>query len=300
MYDERGQISPMVPAQYPPQGGGQYLAPAQPYYGYQQAPHQPNANPAQHPGQQVGVNNDNQLVKFAMPLITLITQIRHTIDHPNVPALRAQIVEEVKNFERKLTNINYPVRIIVAARYCLCTAVDEAVLGRDWGTNSAWVQGSLLSVFHKETWGGERFYVILEDMLRDIRRNIDFIELIYFLLSLGFEGKFFGGQNRAAREEIRNRIFYHIRHARTKPERNLSPRWKNIKMPRSSSEKKTKLKRVGIYTGITLLILASIFNYMVYHKADPVLNRLNSLAQVSPITVFSQVIERPIVMRNND
>ena len=250
------------------------------------------------PGAEISATN--QLVKFAMPLITLLTHIRHTVDHPNVPALRAQIVEEIKNFERKLTNIHYPVRTIVAARYCLCTAIDEAVLSRAWGTNSVWVQGSLLSLFHKETWGGERFYLILEDMLRDIRRNIDFIELIYFLISIGFEGKFFGDENRAAREEIRNRIFYHIRHARMKPERNLSPRWKNLTLPMSSKGKKSKLIRFGVITLSILLLLEIYFNFKVYDVSKPVLKRLSSIAAVSPIATFSQIIERPIVMRNDD
>jgi type VI secretion system protein ImpK len=242
----------------------------------------------------------NQLIKFAMPLITLLTHIRHTVEHPNVPALRAQIVEEIKNFERKLTNIDYPVRTIVAARYCLCTALDEAVLSRVWGTNSVWVQGSLLSLFHKETWGGERFYVILEDMLRDIRRNIDFIELIYFLLSISFEGKFFGDENRAAREEIRNRIFYHIRHARMKPERNLSPSWKNLTLPMDSKNKKSKLIKLGIITFSIVFLLEVYFNFKVYAVSKPVLKRLNNIAAVSPIATFSQIIERPIVMRHED
>ncbi len=263
------------------------------------SPQYPQNLPQGLPYDQAMGDDLNSLVSTASPLITLITQLRHTIDHPNVAALRAQVVEEIKTFEHKLVSIEYPVRTIVAARYCLCTAIDEAVLSRPWGTQSVWIQGSLLSLFHKETWGGERFYIILEDMLRDLRKNIDFVELVYFLLSLGFEGKFYGTENRAAREEIRNRIFYHIRHARSKPERVLSPHGKLFKMPKTSREKKNKLRKFAWITLIILVVIGSFFNYRLHRKAMPTVNQLDSIAQVPPITIFSQIIQRDIIPRND-
>lgn len=248
---------------------------------------------------QQAVSPDNQLVRMATPLITLITQIRHTVAHPDVASLRNQVVEEVNKLEQRLTEARYSMRTITASRYCLCTAVDEAVLSQPWGTNSVWVEGSLLSIFQKETWGGERFYIILEDALRDTRNNIDFIEFIYFLMSLGFEGKLYGDENRAVRDEVRNRIFYHIRHARMKPERNLSLRWKNSEAPESERHRKSVLRRVGIMTGIVIVVLGIFYNASVYHSASPTLDKLNKLAQDSPVTTFSQVIERPIVVRDD-
>jgi type VI secretion system protein ImpK len=245
-------------------------------------------------------DDNNQLIRAAEPLLTLITQIRHTVDHTNVDALRAQVIEEVKLFERKLGQIGYSMRTIIAARYCLCTAIDETVLGQQWGTQSVWVQGSLLSIFQKETWGGERFYVILEDALRDIRGNIDFIELIYYLISLGFEGRFYGEEHRAAREEIRNRIFYHIRHARAKPERSLSPHAMQRVMSTTIAQKKSRLKRTAFICGLIIIAMGLYFNIRIYHHAQPTLSKLDKLGDVSPVTTFSQVIERPIVIRRDD
>lgn len=252
------------------------------------------------PALQQGLYVNNELMRVATPLITLITQIRHTISHPNVPALRAQIIEEIKIFERKLVDAQYPIRTIVASRYCLCTAIDEAVLSQDWGAQSVWVEGSLLSIFQKETWGGERFYIILEDALRDTRSNIDFIEFIYFLISLGFEGKFFGEDQRATREEIRGRIFYHIRHARVKPERNLSLRWKNVEAPETQRQRKSILKRLVITMLSLIVALAVFYNIRVFNMASPVLAKLNKLGNVPSVTTFSQVIGRPAVIRNDD
>ncbi len=242
----------------------------------------------------------NVLVDLAKPLLTLMTQIRHSNHHPNVGHLRSQLIEEMKNLERNLSEISYPIRTIVATRYCLCTAIDEAVLSHAWGTRSIWVQESLLTLFHKETWGGERFYIILEDMLNDIRQNIDFIELCYFLLSLGFEGKFHGQQQQALREEIRNRIFYRIRHTREKPEKNLSPNWQDVNPLGTQSAKKTKWWRLETITAGLLISMALFFNLRLSHHATPTLNKLAAIGTVSPITTFSQVIQRHIVPRLKD
>lgn len=250
------------------------------------------------PAMQYTGNDTNELVRIATPLLTLITQIRHTVEHQNVGVLRSQIIEEIKTLEQRLSEAGYPLRTIIATRYAVCTAIDEAVLSQDWGTNSVWVSGSLLSLFQNETWGGERFYIILDDALRDTRNNIDFIELIYFLMSLGFEGKFFGDEHRSVRDEIRGRIFYHVRHARMKPERNLSPQGKNHSSTEDRAYRKRHLKRMGIITAIAVLALGLFYNLHVYHMAAPTLERLQKLAKVPPQATFAQVIERPLVIRN--
>ncbi len=242
------------------------------------------------------VSNNNRLVTFATPLLSLMTHIKHTVEHKNVGKLRSQLIEEIKNFEKKLHQANYPIRIIVAARYCICTAIDEAVLNQTWGAGSVWVEQSLLSIFHRETWGGERFYIILEEMAKESRKNIDFLEFCYLLLSLGFEGKFFD-KNIAIREEVRNRIFYRIRHARTKPDKLLSRAWKDAKPFHDKRNKLKKLKRWAVTSFIIIAIFALIFNIKLHHHADGIVSNLNKIAQVSPVTTFSQVVHRPIIRR---
>ncbi len=250
-----------------------------------------------------GILEVNELVAAANPLITLITQLKHTVEQHNVPNLRAQIVEEMKLLDRRLRAIDYPKpieeKIIVAARYCLCTAIDEAVLSRPWGVQSDWTQQTLLNMIHRETSGGERFYVILENMMQDPIRNIDFIEFAYVLLSLGFEGKLHGVENRAFREELRSRVFYRIRMTRPKSDRVLSSHWRLAKIPTTDKTKITKLKRTGVTTLVILVIFGFYFNYQVNSAASPTLGKLNGIATAPPITTFADVIPRQIVVRNS-
>jgi len=231
----------------------------------------------------------NNLIKAANPLITLMSQIRYSVEQTNVSSLSALIVEEIKNFEMLLNEYDYSPKIILGSKYCLCAAIDEAVLSTSWGAKSLWAQESLLSIFHKETWGGERVYIILESMLKNTSNNIDFIELIYYLISLGFEGKFFGRENKAIREEIRHRIFYHIRQTIPKPERELAKNWRINTAIASNQNKKWHLKKITVIALSAIAFMSCYYNYQTYKYASPVIKRLSKTGKTSAVTNFIQI-----------
>ncbi len=250
-----------------------------------------------------GSNNDEQfnyLLKAAMPLLTLIAHIRHTTQAPNLDIFRAQIVDEINRYSKRLSVHGYNHQTILATHYCLCTALDEAILASTWGTKSIWTQGGLLMHFHNETWGGTRFYIILENMLNDMRANIDFVELLYFLLSLGFEGKFYGEEKLTTREEIRNRIFYNIRSAKMKPDKIISSQQYQVTQSDTGHRQVSKIKRIILFTLVVSISLFSIFNYKLYSLSSPLVKKFNQISTVSPVTNFSQVISRPIVIRDSN
>jgi len=231
--------------------------------------------------------SQNPFLSAAQTLLTLLVQVKRQSHMPDITQLHTQFVNEIKRVERTLNEASIHPRYVMAARYCLCTVIDEAMLSTPWGVPSGWSQQSLLSLFHQETWGGERFYTILENMLGDIRNNLDFIELMYVLLSLGFEGKFFN-KDQIVREEIRNRIFYAIRHARGKLSRQLSPHAFDYEPFNVKHQTQTALKRFAYVCLSLFLITNLIFNVRLHHYSSPVLKRLNKLAVISPVTVFSQ------------
>src|SRR5690348_18462740 len=68
----------------------------------------------------------NPLVAAANPLLNLVPQIRSTVHHPNPAWLREHLVVEIRAFETRAQQAGVPPETIMAARYCLCTALDEA------------------------------------------------------------------------------------------------------------------------------------------------------------------------------
>lgn len=235
----------------------------------------------------------NPFLLAATPLLTLMTQIRQCHTPPNIEILYQQIVAEVGVFIEKLTRLGFAKTTIDCAAYCLCAAIDEAVLARDWGTQSVWVQKSLLSIFKSETWGGERFYAIADQLAREPRRYIYVLELIYTLLSLGFEGRFYGKQ-RVVREEVRSRLFQIIRQSRGKIEKSLSVNWRDVAPQNQQQHKRKTIKRLALALLGFIVVLMVLFNSLAYEKSKSVFSELKSIGTESPVTAYSQLVDRSL------
>ena len=182
----------------------------------------------------------NPLVSAASELLLSIVRIRATRRHgpfssgdaassqegiQDIEHLRAGLEAEIRAFEgRALASADIEQAQIIASRYVLCTAVDEAVSTSLSGENGEWSRHGLLSTFHNETWGGEKFFQILDRCMQQPARNLYILELMYLLLSLGFEGKF-GVRERGpiALESLRDKVYKQIRLLRGEPPQDLSP-----------------------------------------------------------------------------
>ena len=170
---------------------------------------------------------------------------------------REQVAREIRKGERKLNEMEIDRATILVVRYCLCAAVDEAVLAQEWGTNSRWSQNSLLAEFHNETSGGDKFFVILERLKAEPRKYRYVIEFLYLLLQLGFKGKF-GREERGNEQlaEIGNTIYRLIRDDRLAEQEKVS--LVNLK----AKYLKKPLKRVispKMILGVTALVFAAMY-----------------------------------------
>ncbi|PKF63493.1 type IV secretion protein DotU [Psychromonas sp. psych-6C06] len=175
------------------------------------------------------LNGLNPLVNAASTLLAVFSKTRDALNHPNVGGLHQQLDREIKNFEIKARSEGVKEDNVVVARYLICTILDEAVLNTPWGAESAWNQRTLLSVFHNETAGGEKFFAIIDRLRSNPAENIDVLELAYICLSLGYEGKFrVVSRGREHLEQLRDDLFHIIRTYRGEYERALSPRWQGI------------------------------------------------------------------------
>lgn len=132
----------------------------------------------------------NPLVTMASTLILLAARLRTTVQHDDVPNLHRQVASELRDFDQKAKNAGIPAEIVLSASYLLCSVIDEMVLNTPWGANSGWSQRSLLSLYHKETGGGEKCFTILQRLLQTPAQHLDYLELFYICLSIGFEGQY--------------------------------------------------------------------------------------------------------------
>lgn len=213
----------------------------------------------------------NPLEKSASVLLNLLGQIRNTASHPNPTALHQQLSSEVKRFESRAQAEGVNPETIFTARYVLCTTVDEFVLGTPWGASSVWRNQSLLRVFHHETGGGNKFFLLLNKLIEDPARNIDLLELMYVCLSLGFQGRYAvetGGRDTL--EMIRENLYRTIRNQRGESETALSPNWQGVNKSLESGKSRLPLWAVASIAITSLAIVFVSFSLSLGRYSDPV------------------------------
>lgn len=226
----------------------------------------------------------NPLVNAASTLIAVFAKTSQSMSHPDISGLHHRLVGEIKKFEQELKQLNFQPEIIISARYIICTALDEAVLNTPWGSESAWPQRSLLSVFHNETFGGEKFFLILDRMLEQPAKNLYLLELMYLCLSLGFEGKYrIVNHGREQLEKIRDDLFLTIRNQKGDYERSLSPNWRGLANTRKSLRSYIPMWVAMSILGVVLLLGYSGFRVWLFESSTPVVDKLDEIADMRTI-----------------
>jgi len=220
---------------------------------------------------------NNPLLAAANPLLDLIPQIRATGQHAAPAQLREHLVDEVRRFETRAQQSGISPEVIIGARYCLCTAVDEAAALTPWG-GSTWSSQSLLVMFHNETWGGEKFFQLLSRLVQNPQQHLQLIELIYFCLAMGFEGRFRVIDNgRTQLETLKQRLLQIIRQARGEIPVPLSPHWQDESAPVRRTRAWLPLWAVGAVAALLLVAVFAVLSFSLAGRSDGAFAAVNAV-----------------------
>lgn len=172
----------------------------------------------------------NPLLGAANTLLALVEQLRSTTSHPDPAGLRRQLLERVAEFEQVARANGVPSHQVLAARYVLCSFLDEVIAATPWGIEAPWGQRNLLQEFHDERSGGEKAFKLLERLGEDVKANHDLLELFYVCIALGFEGRYRGVRGgREQLDAVAERVLEQVHPTRGTPAaRALSPHWHGV------------------------------------------------------------------------
>lgn len=222
----------------------------------------------------------NPLVAAASALLSEVVRLKHSFEGEDLPALNRRLSGDLKLFEHRALHDGAESSQVMTARYVLCTAIDEAVVTTPWGNESEWSQMSLLSSFHNETFGGEKFFQLLERLSRNPVKHLPMLELMYICLSLGFEGKYrVMPRGMLELEAVRDSLYRQIRQLRGDVPREVSPHWQGLKDTRRRLVRIVPWWLVALFTLFCLGVMYSGFAWVLgeqrdttlqpYHPADP-------------------------------
>ena len=226
----------------------------------------------------------NPLVAAANRLLNVLPQLRSSVQHPNPTALRDSLAQGVRQFEAQARTAGVPTEKIVAARYALCTLIDETATSTPLGASGAWAHQGLLALFHGETGGGEKFFQLLAKLAENPQANIDLLELMYVCLEFGFEGRYRiaeGGQRQL--EAIRQRLLMIIRKQRGEYERDLSPNWHGVAGVAQRRLGWLPLWVIGAVTAVVLLGVYVGFDWSLGRASDKLAAEIAGLRVAAPV-----------------
>ena len=224
-------------------------------------------------------SHQNVLVAAANPLINAIPQIRHSVSHEDPAQLRQQLIDQIRRFELSCQQSGLGYEVIIGARYCLCTALDEAAALTPWGSRGVWPSNGLLVTFHNETWGGEKFFQLLAKLSQNPRRHILMLELIYFCLLLGFEGRYRVLDNgRSQLETIKQRLLQMIKSVRGSYAAALSPHPTDQPVLRKLWRPMIPLWACAAVAGLAACLFYIVLNWRLGDYTSPVLARIYQTA----------------------
>lgn len=223
----------------------------------------------------------NPLVNAAAFLLLEIIKIKngHVED---IEAMRNRLEAEIRSFSNQAQTTGLKESERTAASYLLCTALDESITSSSIpGSVAEWSSKSLLSTFHKETHGGEVFFDVLDRTMQQPASNLYLLELIYLLLSLGYEGRYrLQDRGPLSLESKRDSLYKQIRLLRGEPTPDLSK-----KIDHRTFKNKT-------YAYVPMWLIASVvvfcltvtfwgFSFTLGKKAEPLLAQYSAHAPKS-------------------
>lgn len=220
----------------------------------------------------------NPLVALANKLLALVPQIRATYQLADPAALRESIASDLRAFETQARGRGIAAERILAARYVLCTVLDEAAASTPWGGGGQWGRHSLLAMFHNETGGGEKVFQLMAKLAQEPAVNRDLLELIYAALSVGFEGRYRVEQGGAAQlEAVRERLAKILSKERGDYSPALAQSWRGT-LPK----KRPLLTWLPLWVTAALCGLALAGTYLFFalrlaQQSDPTYSRILSL-----------------------
>ena len=271
--------------------------------GRRTAPSQPPATPAAEPPRSTGPAQLhgvglNPLVRAANPLLDLVPPLRRMASHPDVEALRMQLIQAIKTFEASAKAAQVPHDQIAAARYALCTLLDETISSTPWGGGGVWASRSLLVAFHNEAFGGEKFFLILQKLSQAPKDNVDALELMYLCLALGLEGRYRVIDNgRSQLDALRERLLQLIAQQKTPVEAELSPHWKGASGKGEPLWRMVPVWIMAASAAVILILLQLFLGHRLGSASDPVFANLLSLKTAPQPTAAAPSAPAPVVPR---
>ena len=228
----------------------------------------------------------NIMLAEAEPVLALLAAVRAGRVRLAMPELHRRCAAAIARFDDAIRP-HYPEEKRQRAKYAVCATADDIAQNLPGaGTDGAeWARRSMVVQFFQENIGGDRFWQLVDDMLRVPGDNLDLIELFHACLAAGFEGRFrVMPDGRRRLHEIMARLHGALPHVRSLSQVELVPHWRGEQAP---------ARRIGwnvlalaaAAASAVLLLVYIVLRLMLASSGDAPSNRLAALSPDARLTL---------------
>jgi type IV/VI secretion system ImpK/VasF family protein len=216
----------------------------------------------------------NPLVSAASPLISLLERVHIAGQLPEVEELQQHILHEFKAFFSKMHLQHYSEEFYILSNYLLCATTDE-LLGKTYtrlfGQNKTFQAFTPIS--QDDIGPEENFFKIINHLLTDPESFLDIIELSYYCLLIGFEGKYHVEHDgRLILDNLIESLYQTIQRFRSNKIQKL---FKNYILKTKQRKKVISTKVLTLLLGLCLISLIALSQFWIKTQTQQMLNRVS-------------------------
>lgn len=232
--------------------------------------------------------NRNPFLEAASMLLRSLAELPRELKAEGLRGLHTLLTQELQTYTRLCEQANLRRDHMLAVRYALCTALDEAISQKPWAGGEAdqtgmWSTQALLNHFHGESQGGKTVFLLIGRLANAPDEHLPVLEVLHHLLSLGFMGDYrVQPDGHRMVETIRHRLYTMVWAAREPVARELSPHWQGVGRGQFKL-----LRSIPVWVSASVLGLAlfgqfSWYKYQLLTQTAAVQKNIEALASLQP------------------
>lgn len=209
----------------------------------------------------------NPLIAAASPIISLLERINIATELPDIEILHENISHECMAFYSRLHTQHYSQEFLSIANYLLRATIDE-LLGKNYLRLYGEIQtfNAFTPITLDPINPQEHFFNIINQLLIEPEQCLDLLELSYYCLLIGYEGKYhLDHQGRTTLDNLIETLFQTIQKYRAHKTHKL---FKNYILKADTQQKSSYFKKIIFAASIGILCITAFSQIWFKQKAS--------------------------------
>ena len=237
-------------------------------------------------------SNRNPLVNAFSILLGMAPELERATAPENPDVLRERLLDNLTYARDGAVTAGVPLTRADQAAWFVAALLDDIAINTPWGGSSGWPGMPLVVSLYGNVDAGERFFDLVDELMRYPERDPELLELAFFCLSLGFRGKYrvSGGAGEANLIQLRNQLARLLRD-RDAEDKALSPHWEGVEADDENRGFIVPIWSIGM---VVLALITAVYvglSIRLSNKGEQLFTLATVLPPPTRAEIFRPVIE---------